>query len=126
MCLQCHAGLSEADVIASLRDGIANPEYEKWNTTSFGHTLISVKGVDGLDAQALAKELIEGFYRWFLGRTWGLWQYFYRYNPCLQYFPHSAVLRANIDEAESFYRTHEDLSREDIRKLVYHPRDDDE
>jgi hypothetical protein len=45
MCGQCHEGLSDKTVIQQLKDTLENPQFEKWNLTSFNHILITIRGV---------------------------------------------------------------------------------
>ncbi len=91
-------------IVRELRDTLNDPQFERWNTTSLGGILNSVRGYDGDVAHNLASRVAEAFYLWFLGPTNGAWQDVSGpYNPCLFPFPHSTVIRTTIDDAERTY-----------------------
>ena len=109
MCRQCHAGLSDETVKTQLQESLDNPQFEKWNTTSLSHILIAAEGENGPEARAIALELAEKFYNWFLGPSNGAWQYVLTYTPNsgLEPFPHSSEIRKMIDEARAKNQTEE-------------------
>lgn len=64
MCLKCHSGISNQQVIDSLRENLTNPKFEVWNTTSIGHLMIVACGYNGLTARKLAMELLSKYVNW--------------------------------------------------------------
>lgn len=64
MCLSCHQGLSDEEVISQLKDSIKDPQYELWNETSISHMMISGMGTNGMEAQKLAIQLLDGYVNW--------------------------------------------------------------
>jgi len=104
MCGQCHEGLSDKTVIQQLKDTLENPQFEKWNLTSFNHILITIRGANGGEGHKLGVELGEKFYKWFVGYG-GLWEYFGAYQPSggLLPFPSIQQVREDLDAARDFY-----------------------
>lgn len=107
MCGQCHQALSDETVIQQWKEALENPRFERWNTTSFSHLLITIRGANGEEAHKLGVELGEKFYKWFVGPSEGLWEYFGPYHPQfgLEPFPSIQEVRKKLDDAFSFYKT---------------------
>lgn len=63
MCQLCH-GTDVAGTVKEYTNTLANPEFNKWNTTSVNHILISLSGQDGHEARQLALQLMENFLEW--------------------------------------------------------------
>ena len=61
MCLKCHNNLDAKYVLKMLIDTLENPSFDKWNTTSLNHTVISALGNESLQCRKLAIELLEKF-----------------------------------------------------------------
>ena len=117
MCLQCH---SQGSTVEELKEILENPEFERWNTTSLGHILLSIHGLDGDAVHDLANQLAEKFYTWYLGNTRGIWQKFSRYTPPhgLDPFPHSTIIRKSIVDANAFYELYKNKTREEMITLL--------
>ena len=72
MCLQCHQHLTDEEVIRQFSesvsaDGTVTAElakFDKWNTTSLSHVLITGLGYNGLVAQNLAIKIYSAFLDW--------------------------------------------------------------
>ena len=107
MCGQCHQALSDETVIQQWKEALENPRFERWNTTSFSHLLITIRGANGEEAHKLGVELGEKFYKWFVGPSEGLWEYFVSYHPQfgLEPFPSIQEVRKELDDAFTFYKT---------------------
>lgn len=99
MCGQCHQALSDETVIQQWKEALENPEFEKWNLTSFNHVLITIRGANGEEGHKLGVQLGEKFYNWFVG-YWGLWEYFGAY----QSFPSIQQVREQLDTACDYYK----------------------
>lgn len=61
MCLQCHQGISDAEVERQLRGSLSEPKYELWNATSLNHLIISLCGYNGYECSELSYQLLKGF-----------------------------------------------------------------
>lgn len=112
MCYTCHMGLSDEIVISQLKCELDDPKFEDYNTTSLNHILLCIFGFNGEEAHNLANELAERFYEWFLGKTYGIWQYFYLYKPGSEVFPHSNQIRSDIIKANEFYDDNKNKTKE--------------
>ena len=120
-----------------LKSALNKGEYDEWNTTSLSHILLSIRGLDmetscphvpsgpadGLrthsssddEAHRFTNLLAENFLNWYRGRSYGCWEYFYRYTPRtgLEPFPSSTKIRAMITEANKFYTENKDKTRDE-------------
>lgn len=75
-------------VIIQLRDALSNPEFDKWNWTSFLYILAMIDGECGPEAHDLAVQLAEQFYEQFTHKL---------------RFPEKPIVRAEIDRAKQKY-----------------------
>lgn len=64
MCLKCHQGLDDDDVIQMITESINNPKYENWNSVSLGHLSLSILGLNGDEASELAEHLLNNYIEW--------------------------------------------------------------
>lgn len=123
MCLQCHMTMTTPEYNEQiLKDCLQNPNFQEWNTTSFAHILLSIRGLDGPICHQLASELIEKFYKWYLGKTNGYWEYFGKYYPPqgLTSFIPIKRTREMIDDAYIFYDIYknENKTREELARII--------
>ena len=118
MCFSCHQGLSDDNILNQLKNALSDPQFHQWNTTSFNHIKLAIMGLNGEECHDLAVQLAEQFYVWFLGPTNGLWQHFYSYNPCLESFPHSDVIREDINDAINFYEANKGTTKEELMQVI--------
>ena len=44
MCLKCHSGLSDNNIIEQLLNEIDKKQFDKWNTTTVSHMFIIASG----------------------------------------------------------------------------------
>lgn len=121
MCILCHQRNPEIN-IQQLKNGILNPHFEEWNTTSLSHVLLSIRGLDGAEGHKLGKKLAEMFYEWYGGWSKGLWQHFTTYFPphgCEE-FPKYSEIRKMIDNAELYYLMNKHMTREQMIADIMH------
>lgn len=64
MCLKCHSGISNQQVIDSFQKTLIEPKFEVWNSTSISHIIIAACGYNGLTARKLALELLGKYMDW--------------------------------------------------------------
>lgn len=67
MCLTCHS-MNNSVVLQQLQNSVDNPEFQKWNWTSFSHLSLSFLGINGEEAKILSKKLFEMYIEWSSGR----------------------------------------------------------
>jgi len=77
------------------------------------------------DNDSLANEIVEMFYKWYLGPLQGTWQLVTSYFPTsgCEPFPHSSIIRQQIDNANKFYNKNKNKCREEMVKLLSKDRD---
>lgn len=66
MCLQCHQGISDKDMIESLQalKEIKSGEFVRWNTTSVSHIRLSALGINCPETRKLAIYIFKQFIEW--------------------------------------------------------------
>jgi hypothetical protein len=69
MCWLCHSKLTNEEVISQLKESLANPQYEVWNSTSIAHIIYSMYGANGKEAASLALQLFQGAMEFFAPGT---------------------------------------------------------
>ena len=117
MCLQCHPKSNE-NALLELQEIIKNSQFEKWNPASLNHVLLFICGLNGKECHDLGCELAEMFFKWYLGYTYGLWQVFFTYSKSIFLFPHSSVIREQINSAKQFYDTNKHKSCEEKQDFL--------
>lgn len=67
MCIQCHNSLSDNFIVKSLKTALAtdDSQFDDWNSTSVGHTIICAAGINGKEARILSLELLKRFLGWY-------------------------------------------------------------
>jgi hypothetical protein len=134
MCLQCHESLypDNDTLLIELNKYITYPQFSIWTTTSLSHILFTVSGLNGENCHDLGNEIVEMFYKWYLGKTNGLWQLFITCFPKnrVSPFPHSSKIREQINDANKFYNENKNRSRKEMVKLLQKkyniPEEDDD
>ena len=43
MCRECHANLSDEEILKQLNECLEDPQFDEWNTTSVSHLLIEIE-----------------------------------------------------------------------------------
>jgi hypothetical protein len=95
--------------LAILEHGLKYPQYEVWNTASLSNALNAIKGKYGSKGHNLGIQLCEGFLSWYIGKTFGLWEYVTSYVSSTETgnvkkeFPSSVEIRKQIDDAINEY-----------------------
>jgi hypothetical protein len=107
MCQQCHDNLktSNEDTYRFLLSTLQDPKFHLWNSTSLSFILFAIEGQDGDNCHKIGNILVERFYKWYLGYSMGLWEYFYTYKNILgvSKFKGSKDIRRAIDNANLIY-----------------------
>lgn len=116
MCIHCHQRQDPNIIIQQLKAGILNPQFEKWNTTSLSHVLLSIRGLDGDEGHATGLILADMFCKWYGGWSNGLWEYFMTYSPPygIEAFPKYSEIKKMIDNAKIYYENNKHLKREEM------------
>lgn len=65
MCLQCHEGVTNAEVLNELHEIQKEPKFEQWNSTSVGHMLIACAGANDIEVRDLALLTMDEFLHWY-------------------------------------------------------------
>ena len=63
MCIKCHQGISDEEMIKSLEE-VNDDEFIRWNTTSISHIKLAALGFNGPEARILAIEVFKRFIEW--------------------------------------------------------------
>lgn len=61
MCLKCHSGLSDNNIIEQLLNEIDKKQFDKWNTTTVSHMFIIASGFNWNINKKLAIQLLKDF-----------------------------------------------------------------
>ena len=61
MCYSCHLGLTDKNINEQLLDALNKKTYNKWNTTTVSHILLTASGMNGDINRELALTLLEEF-----------------------------------------------------------------
>ena len=117
---QCHATMSKETLLSQLQESLNNPQYERWNTTSVDHILLSLEGNDDEKCQRLALEILEGFLVWYKNNKYDRYypdhglQAMYSYS-CLENIYNAAKVCLSVKNEHSNQTIH-DIIEEEIKK----------
>ena len=101
MCFECH-GDTEANNLNRLKN-IKKEDYAKFNSTSISHILIHLSGADGENVHDIAAHVISDYLKWYIGWSYGLWQFFKNPHDSMFSMPYTFELEKWIIETEQFY-----------------------
>ena len=107
--------LSDETVLKQLQETLNNPQFDKWNGTSLSHVLLAYSGLNGKKVHIVAKQLLDKFYNWYNGSTFGLWRYLYKN---YKGFPYSHQIAQQMNNTLYFYKKYGHLSKHDILTVI--------
>jgi hypothetical protein len=108
--------------LAILEQGLKRPQYEVWNIASLENVIQAIRGKYGPKGNEIGIQLAENFYSWYIGKTYGTWEYIYSYvsetesGEDKKSFPSSSEIRKMIDNAKDEYARKHD-SEEEIDEI---------
>ena len=64
MCIKCHQGIPDDQVLQMVKQSLIDPHFEKWNDTSISHLAIGATGYNGEEVRELSNRLINNYITW--------------------------------------------------------------
>tara|TARA_Y100000996_G_C22021950_1_gene437139 strand:+ start:107 stop:439 length:333 start_codon:yes stop_codon:yes gene_type:complete len=63
MCLKCHLGLSDSNILNQMKN-IETHQFTECNSTSISHFIIAASGFNGKEVRKISIQVLENYYNW--------------------------------------------------------------
>ena len=63
MCLKCHLGLSDINILNQMKN-IETNQFAKCNSTAISHFIIAASGFNGEEVRNVSIQVLENYYNW--------------------------------------------------------------